>query len=817
MPEDPRKKAIFNLRVLDEDAIQELGEKLQTLIGDATSSGRQLDELIERGEHISSGATAVKTELQQRLQLSAKALRAMEAELDRVEQAMSGLGGRHHDAEEATEKLQHQVSTFQANLRTAMDEVESRVAGALGDLDAHRTSTERARSKLEHLLESTTDLGQRFGTFQDQLAASTQKFETGLQRALEEIEAGKGEAQRASSQLDDQVYALKSRINEFSRGFEQLRDAAATGPEFREELERIALAVQGIQQRVDTALTDFSRSGQVSEQLAERLATLDRKITAAMEQMQGHGGSVGDEAVERLKPLLEELTRIAQRAETARTGLADQFGSLQDRVEAAVRGMEERLGPAMREISAGDAPTGPDVQRYLQKLEQHFSDIDAKIESMARTGGQPPAAGSSDQAHVAAALERIEERLGAFTAGAQEQSATADPVSATLETYELKTAIDRLDERLTEIVSHLSAGLPGGAPGDPTDAKLKQRFVDLQAQLNAAVERIDDRMAAAAEQFERRIGGVVGDVGGGPAPGGSQNVNVEYHFDDLREQLATIRTRLEDHVEPALLALRDQGGRSASDAAQQGTQPSGAQLDGLREQLAALTGRIERHVEPALSQLAQGGGDAGRNGQVEQRLADLRAQMEAGFGRIERRLEPALTALESQADQAAEAPVALMQRVTELQQQVSEVRHLLEGRGQPATGPVVAEPERPFRPAPVLPDTPSGKLVHGCLKAINSGNAEILRDFVADYYAQAALEARSVEDRVAVYLRIYEDSGGIELRRVEKCGTREAIVFVQQSTNTAWYRCHFELEPDAPHKIMNLYVDPTESIDDDAV
>ena len=138
-----------------------------------------------------------------------------------------------------------------------------------------------------------------------------------MHRALEEIEAGKGEAQRASSQLDDQVYALKSRISEFTRGFEQLRDAAATGPEFRQELERITSAVQGLQERVDTALTDLSRSGQVSEQLAERLASLDRKITAAMEQMQGHGGSVGDAAVERLKPLLEELTRIAQRSSSA--------------------------------------------------------------------------------------------------------------------------------------------------------------------------------------------------------------------------------------------------------------------------------------------------------------------------------------------------------------------------------------------------------------------------------------------------------------------------------------------------------------------
>ncbi|MHC4447647.1 MAG: hypothetical protein ACYSXF_07705, partial [Planctomycetota bacterium] len=278
--------------------------------------------------------------------------------------------------------------------------------------------------------------------------------------------------------------------------------------------------------------------------------------------------------------------------------------------------------------------------------------------------------------------------------------------------------------------------------------------------------------------------------------------------------------RLQDHVEPALLALGEQGGLSAGDgsapAAQQGSPPSGAQLDGLREQLAVLTGRIERHLEPALAQLEKGGsGDTGLNGQLAQHIADLRGQMEAGFGRIERQLEPALAALASHADHPGEAPIALVQRVTELQQQVSEVRNLLEGQGQTATGPVLAEPERTARPAPVLPDTPSGKLVHDCVEAINSGDAEILRDFVAEYYAQAALEARSVEDRVAVYLRIYEDSGGIELRRVEKCGTREAIVFVQQNTNTAWYRCHFELEPDAPHKIMNLYVDPVEPVDDD--
>ena len=69
MSDDVNKKTIFNLRVLDEDAMREQAEKLKSLIDEAASSSRELDGLIESGRKVNTGAASAKEELQGRLQL----------------------------------------------------------------------------------------------------------------------------------------------------------------------------------------------------------------------------------------------------------------------------------------------------------------------------------------------------------------------------------------------------------------------------------------------------------------------------------------------------------------------------------------------------------------------------------------------------------------------------------------------------------------------------------------------------------------------------------------------------------------------------
>src|SRR5262249_54492546 len=46
------------------------------------------------------------------------------------------------------------------------------------------------------------------------------------------------------------------------------------------------------------------------------------------------------------------------------------------------------------------------------------------------------------------------------------------------------------------------------------------------------------------------------------------------------------------------------------------------------------------------------------------------------------------------------------------------------------------------------PDTPAGQIVAAYIKAFNSGNEQVMRDFFANNVAKAALERRSINERI---------------------------------------------------------------------
>ena len=281
-------------------------------------------------------------------------------------------------------------------------------------------------------------------------------------------------------------------------------------------------------------------------------------------------------------------------------------------------------------------------------------------------------------------------------------------------------------------------------------------------------------------------------------PGGDRKIDEQ--FADLRSKLATVAGQLESRLKETLGEIATSTRRSAAAGTPAPTIDVQAQMSGLLD-------RMEKRIVATIGQRDSGSG--GLDARLEQRFTDLRQQFDAAFARLEGRLDPALVAMHKQPEPTGDPSKAYLQDVGDLQAQLTEVRALLETRRP--------EPEQKAAvcPTPTLPDTPAGRLVTECIESINSGDADTLRTFVSRCYADSALKSRNADDRVVVYLRIYEESGGIQLRRVEKCGVRKVVVFVEQKATNGWYRCQFELDPTAPHKIINVYIDPVEPLDDD--
>ncbi len=964
MSDDVHKKTIFNLRVLDEDAMREQADKLTSLIDDAASSSRELDGLIESGRKVSTGAASAKQELQDRLQLGGRVLKAMESELNRVEQVLGGLGERQEQAEEASTKLHGRLSEIDGRIDTAMSAVDKRVTVALDDLDAHRQSTERTRTRLEHLLEATSALGDRFREIQAQLASGMGKFEEGLERALEGIEAGKGQAERVSSQLDDQIFALKARVNDFAGCFDQqLKPALA---------------------EIETWRQDSNRT---SEQLRQQLDELQGRFGPCIEQCR----DMSQQTLEQLRPAVERLKSIEEHAGEAQSTLLRRFAELQEHVQTTLSRVEDQITPTLHELAGhqkGSEAAAADLRERCRAIQEQVTAATIRLEDRIGALQQSPQDGEETRSYLErrfadlqSGFDTAAERIGSRMSETLNE-ALAQRVKIADNQEKLGTAVGEMGDKLSAALSKLDDRLQGAMPGiadfekhfqdlhhqlaavtgrlaeqierlpealpdqdsGAAEGRLERRFTDLQLQLNTSADRTHERMTEAVsglqaleqrleessaatrtqiddiqgqlrttvQQIEERMLATLADSSGQTQAGGASSVQVEHHFEDLRDQLtalngriekldtgglngkveeqltdfqgqfAALAERLENRMAEAIGELEVRTHRIELDASKDPSQvvdlqkqlstlvgrmgdrviaavkgggggPGGdrkidEQFADLRSKLATVAGRLESQLKEALGEIAtstrrsaaagtpaptidvqaqmsglldrmerkivaaigqRGSGSGDLDARLEQRFTDLRQQFDAAFARLEGRLDPALAAMHKQPEPTGDPSKEYLQDVGDLQAQLTEVRALLEARRP--------EPEvkAAVRPTPTLPDTPSGRLVKECIESINSGDADILRTFVSRCYADSALKSRNADDRVVVYLRIYEESGGIQLRRVEKCGVRKVVVFVEQKATNGWYRCQFELDPTPPHKIVNVYIDPVEPLDDD--
>lgn len=102
-----------------------------------------------------------------------------------------------------------------------------------------------------------------------------------------------------------------------------------------------------------------------------------------------------------------------------------------------------------------------------------------------------------------------------------------------------------------------------------------------------------------------------------------------------------------------------------------------------------------------------------------------------------------------------------------------------------------------------LPDTPAGKRVAAYIKAFNSGDDAVMREFQNSNMTAATLQRRTDVERQQMYQQIYGNLGGLELKRVVEA-TNDAITVLFDTKNQMWATLNFEFESQPPHKITGV-------------
>ena len=115
------------------------------------------------------------------------------------------------------------------------------------------------------------------------------------------------------------------------------------------------------------------------------------------------------------------------------------------------------------------------------------------------------------------------------------------------------------------------------------------------------------------------------------------------------------------------------------------------------------------------------------------------------------------------------------------------------------------------KPAPTLPDTEAGKKVAGWIAAFNTGDDKAMRQYFSDNMAPEALARRPIEERLGMNRDMRAAFGTVELRKVVQAG--ESLVTVVFAIREGFVKLSFELEPQAPHRLLRIFGEPTDDPD----
>ena len=100
-----------------------------------------------------------------------------------------------------------------------------------------------------------------------------------------------------------------------------------------------------------------------------------------------------------------------------------------------------------------------------------------------------------------------------------------------------------------------------------------------------------------------------------------------------------------------------------------------------------------------------------------------------------------------------------------------------------------------------IPDTPAGRQLVGFLHAINTGDVNLIRNFIAEHFDKSILKQRPAGNLGQGLSYIQKDSGGLSPYRIEKSTDLEIIVLTREKLTGDWGRFRVQVAAEPPHGI----------------
>ena len=108
-----------------------------------------------------------------------------------------------------------------------------------------------------------------------------------------------------------------------------------------------------------------------------------------------------------------------------------------------------------------------------------------------------------------------------------------------------------------------------------------------------------------------------------------------------------------------------------------------------------------------------------------------------------------------------------------------------------------------------FPDTAAGRIAQAFIAAFNSGDENKMRVFAERYRSKAALESKSMKDRLEQYRGLHSDWGRLDVRNVESSDEHALTVTVKPERGFSGLALTFQFENAPPNKLSEIRIGPT--------
>ena len=102
----------------------------------------------------------------------------------------------------------------------------------------------------------------------------------------------------------------------------------------------------------------------------------------------------------------------------------------------------------------------------------------------------------------------------------------------------------------------------------------------------------------------------------------------------------------------------------------------------------------------------------------------------------------------------------------------------------------------------VIPVTPAGQQLARFLRSYNTGDVNVLRNFIVEYFDKSALEKRSADERASTSLATFKLTRQLKLHSIERSSDFEVEALCQSQVTEAWFSITIQVAPQPPNGII---------------